>query len=221
MKKTILTVTLLTIGWVTFGASFQYIDVGTTTNSNTGDTLRDSLIKVNTNFWWLEGGNLSTNMALKADSGTNYGISFLRLGETVLQTTRIAPTWLTNSAEVSGTNWMLSIPTNGLGSTPRLLTAPATNQLSWTYATNQAGVTGTNYVFTWPTNGSVGLYKAVVEPDFPGVIRLTDLLKLFPRTVTNSTDTTWGNGSGLVCVDSNYVYISVWTNLWKRVALSW
>ncbi|MGA2178772.1 MAG: hypothetical protein ABSH15_04235 [Verrucomicrobiota bacterium] len=46
------------------------------------------------------------------------------------------------------------------------------------------------------------------------------VLALLPRTVTNSTDTTFGLGSGVVCIDTNYVYVSVATNRWKRAALS-
>jgi hypothetical protein len=43
-------------------------------------------------------------------------------------------------------------------------------------------------------------------------------LTLTPRTVTNSTDA--AAGPGMVCLDTNYVYVSVATNRWKRAALS-
>jgi len=46
------------------------------------------------------------------------------------------------------------------------------------------------------------------------------LLRVAPYTVTNATDTTWTNGAGLICIDTNYVYISVGTNQWKRAALA-
>jgi hypothetical protein len=43
-----------------------------------------------------------------------------------------------------------------------------------------------------------------------------------PFTVTNSTDSTFGYGAGLLRWDTNYLYISVGTNQWKRVGLnSW
>ena len=41
-----------------------------------------------------------------------------------------------------------------------------------------------------------------------------------PLTVTNSTDTTWGYGAGLFTWDTNHVFVSVGTNLWKRAAIS-
>ena len=50
-------------------------------------------------------------------------------------------------------------------------------------------------------------------------VTLNEVLQLTPRTITNSNDSTWGKGAGLVCVDSNYVYISVGTNAWKRATL--
>ena len=52
-------------------------------------------------------------------------------------------------------------------------------------------------------------------------VTLNELLELTPRTITNSTDTTWGKGAGLICVDANYIYISTGTNTWKRAALGW
>jgi hypothetical protein len=40
------------------------------------------------------------------------------------------------------------------------------------------------------------------------------------RTIVNSTDSTFGMGAGMMCWDSNYVYVSVGSNLWKRAAIS-
>ena len=45
-------------------------------------------------------------------------------------------------------------------------------------------------------------------------------LTLTPYTVTNSTDWSFGFGPGVICVDSNYIYVSVGANRWKRSALS-
>lgn len=39
-------------------------------------------------------------------------------------------------------------------------------------------------------------------------------------TVTNSTDSSFGYGAGLMVLDTNYVYVTVGTNLWKRATLS-
>jgi hypothetical protein len=42
----------------------------------------------------------------------------------------------------------------------------------------------------------------------------------FQRTITNAGDSTFGVGAGVVCLDTNYLYVSVATNAWKRAALS-
>jgi len=52
-------------------------------------------------------------------------------------------------------------------------------------------------------------------------VTLNEVLQLTPRTITNSNDSTWGKGAGLICVDANYIYISTGTNTWKRAALGW
>jgi len=48
---------------------------------------------------------------------------------------------------------------------------------------------------------------------------LNGVLELTPRTIAATNSTTWGRGAGLVCVDGDYVYISVGTNAWKRATL--
>ena len=50
-------------------------------------------------------------------------------------------------------------------------------------------------------------------------VTLNEVLQLTPRTITNSNDSTWGKGAGLICVDANYIYISTGTNTWKRATL--
>ena len=80
---------------------------------------------------------------------------------------------------------------------------------------------GTNWVFSFVTPYVDSAFVAAVVPSAnPGVFSMAAVLQLTPRTVTNASDSTWGNGSGLVCCDSNYVYVSVGSNVWKRVALS-
>jgi hypothetical protein len=61
---------------------------------------------------------------------------------------------------------------------------------------------------------------ALVPSGNPGKLTVYDVLNLPPRTITNANSTTWGYGSGLVCVDSNYVYVAVGTNSWKRVGIA-
>ena len=45
-------------------------------------------------------------------------------------------------------------------------------------------------------------------------------IQLRTFTVTNSTDPTFGRGAGIVTADTNYLYLSIGTNLWKRVAVT-
>jgi len=54
----------------------------------------------------------------------------------------------------------------------------------------------------------------------PPVISLSGLLSLPSRTIPSNTASTFASPPPLVCADSNYLYISVGTNLWKRAALS-
>lgn len=53
-----------------------------------------------------------------------------------------------------------------------------------------------------------------------GLLATTNVLSLAPLSVSSATNTTWGRGAGLLCVDTNYVYVSVGTNVWKRVGLT-
>lgn len=67
----------------------------------------------------------------------------------------------------------------------------------------------------------VGFFKIVLDNAIPPVGTLNGVLEMTPRTITNSNDSTWGKGAGLICVDANYIYVSTGTNTWKRVALGW
>ena len=69
------------------------------------------------------------------------------------------------------------------------------------------GFSAANNNFLWTSNRTVAL-------------ALSNIISLAPTTVANATNTTWSQGAGLVCVDTNYVYVSVGTNRWKRVAVS-
>lgn len=97
--------------------------------------------------------------------------------------------------------------------------------LNWELSDSVPVLTGNTWVFTVPFPWMDSAFCAATLPSAnPGVIALNTILQLTPRTVTNSTDTTWGYGGGLVVPDVgyNYLQISVGTNLWKRAALtSW
>lgn len=89
--------------------------------------------------------------------------------------------------------------------------------------------TSTNYLMA--TNSGIVTFTVTIDPAiaalffrivYPGtpVVTIPGLLALQPRTVTNSTDSTFGLGAGMVLIDTNYVYVSAATNRWKRAALS-
>jgi len=80
-----------------------------------------------------------------------------------------------------------------------------------------------NGITVWDTNSVIQFvlsrkYLASVSP----MSAVKGFVLPASYTVTNSTDTTFGYGAGLMIFDTNYVYVSVGTNLWKRAALaSW
>jgi len=42
---------------------------------------------------------------------------------------------------------------------------------------------------------------------------------LVPVTIATSTNSTFGRGAGLITGDTNYIYISVGTNAWRRISV--
>lgn len=82
------------------------------------------------------------------------------------------------------------------------LGSKATNQPYW------ATSPGTNQVVGWQA------WQAV-ETNF---VALTNVWA--GHSVTNATNTTWGYGGGLLRWDTNYLYVSIGTNAWKRVAIT-
>lgn len=93
---------------------------------------------------------------------------------------------------------------------------PVTNSMVAFSVTNLPSDASAAVTSTGVTNGVAYFTLSLPGTGFDtnGMFRLT------PFTVTNSTDSTFGHGAGILCADSNYIYISVATNLWKRAALS-
>lgn len=89
------------------------------------------------------------------------------------------------------------------------------NPLPDTYSTNY----GFQLSFTMPQLDQ-GYVRVGFASSDPAVMMFNGLGIVGSRTITNATGTTWGRGAGLFCADSNYVYISVGSNAWKRAALS-
>jgi hypothetical protein len=90
-----------------------------------------------------------------------------------------------------------------------------------TYTNSYPTASGTNYTISFPLpNQTKAFIRVAKATTGVSVANLSALLATSPRTITNATDTTWGKGSGLLTWDTNYVYISVGSNSWKRAALS-
>jgi hypothetical protein len=128
---------------------------------------------------------------------------------------------LTATVDGTGTNVVVSLPTNGVSAGVRLMISHYITPLNWQITSIQPVLSGGAWVFTmpfpWPDSGFM---ISCLPSANPGVMSLSTMLALPPRTIASATATTWGYGPGLVCVDSNYVYVAVATNGWKRAALS-
>ena len=111
-------------------------------------------------------------------------------------------------------NVMIFIPFVGTNSTRTNLPA------WWDDGTNRTGVSpwqfaqAVNENFTRHSNLLAGVSGHLVNSP------TNSLAKWEPLTIPDATNTTWGYGGGLMCMDSNYVYVSVGTNAWKRTPLS-
>jgi hypothetical protein len=162
---------------------------------------------------------------VSGNQGTALHMDFLGQDAfTISYTAYTQPTNLvTASIDGTGTNVLVSLPTNGVSSSARLLLSHYLTPLNWQLCSSPPVLSGGAWVFTipfpWPDSGF--MISSIPSPN-PGVMTLSTLLQMTPRTITNSTDTTWGYGAGLVVADTNYVNFSVGTNRWKRAALtSW
>jgi hypothetical protein len=118
-----------------------------------------------------------------------------------------------------------------------LTLASMTNGCTLQYSTNLAQVAGwmtfTNYTsttnagvvtFTIPMNRSLPLmlFRAIASatsiPSFLVPLGVPEIA-FATNTITHSTNSTYGYGAGLMTCDTNYVYVSVGTNAWCRLAI--
>ena len=157
-------------------------------------------------------------------ASSNNALTAVFLGAQSWAVTYPTPLAVTNtiSATVANrTNATVKVATNGLATAPVLQISHYLKPPNWTYLSATPTNSGTNWVFSFviPYTDSAFVAPVIQSPN-PGVFRMATVLQLTPRTVTNASDSTWGNGSGMVCCDSNYVYVSVGSNVWKRSALS-
>jgi hypothetical protein len=130
---------------------------------------------------------------------------------------------LTASVDATGTNIVVTLPTNGVASAVRLMFTHQIVPLIWNLSTSVPVVTNGLYMFTtpfpWPDSS---FCVATIPSPNPGVMLLSTVLQLPPLTIPTATFTTWGHGAGLVVpsADGNYLQISVGTNAWRRASLS-
>ncbi len=125
----------------------------------------------------------------------------------------------------TNTTVYISVWTNGVTSEPKpqwtaSLTAQKWQLLS-SYTNSYPTAVGTNYTISFtrpnPTNAFIRAGFASANPNF---VNLSAMLNTTPRTISNATDSTWGKGAGILTWDTNYLYLSVGTNAWKRVAVA-
>lgn len=122
---------------------------------------------------------------------------------------------------VSRTNVQVSVPTNGLATAPSLQFTHTLGPANWGWISATNWVSGTNFLlqFTMPFPDA-GFVRPAIPSSLPGVVVLGSVLQCAPWTVSASTNSTFGQGAGLIRWDANYLYVSTGTNQWKRAALS-
>lgn len=185
-----------------------------------------------TTYWWQAQTNVYLNShtlyfsgawAMDAGSTTNNDVlNVTHFGAPVMEFIQPPSVNVSNaSIALAGSDYQLTIPTNGLPAEPRLVYSHFVDNPAWAWLNSTPVVSDTNYVFTFaPPYPDMSFFMALTVGAAPSAVSVSSLFKLSPRTITNATDTTFGYGPGMVCVDSNHIYISVGTNLWKRVPIA-
>jgi hypothetical protein len=79
---------------------------------------------------------------------------------------------------------------------------------------------GTNWISI--TNRTASLPALLAFTNGPGVVSNLDVHSwVWPLPIpTSANSTTWGRGAGMMRFDSNFLYIAVGINSWRRVALT-
>lgn len=122
----------------------------------------------------------------------------------------------------TGTNLLLTMNSNTLAGGYQILSGTnlltAANWGTWTNytATNVAGVV----TLTIPLNLSQPMQFFSAQTGNQSALVLNVPLVLGVASITNSSSSTFGYGAGLLQCDTNYLYVSVATNRWKRAALT-
>jgi len=135
----------------------------------------------------------------------------------------------TNFMSTDGSTWLPFARTN-------LATLYSfTNYLTNVFGTNTVIYTNTYTNFTYTgvylaslgstATGSVAVYS-LSSPQLNGKLNQFkaqsfefEKMQIVPASITNSSSSTYGFGAGLIGVDTNYLYISVGFNSWRRIAI--
>ncbi|MDE2105636.1 MAG: hypothetical protein KGL39_50885 [Patescibacteria group bacterium] len=158
----------------------------------------------NTHYAYVPSGQPDLDLVLPPPA-TSYAVSFRNVSTNwVLGETNVLAGYQLQVSTNLGLRFGWTILATNLYSVSTNLFA-ATN--IWTFTIPKANVPASYAFFRI-------VYYGHTSALFGGLPVLT------PLTITNATDSTFGWGAGVICVDSNYVYVSVGTNLWKRSALS-
>jgi hypothetical protein len=122
------------------------------------------------------------------------------------------------------TNFLLTIAQTNLStgwflqqSTNLSLTAGFTLWTNYTAVTNSGLVT-----LTIPNTAPVAFFRVVNSISFASSFFVplgVPEIAYVTNTITHSTNSTYGYGAGLMDCDTNYIYVSVGTNAWRRLAI--
>ena len=145
----------------------------------------------------------------------------------------INSTNLSIAIDATGTNYVLSMATNNfvpgwhVQMSPDLtLVNGFTNWTAYTVATNAGIVSFTIPAYLLPANYAffriVSLTASAVVSDWPlqtPFVFFGTNVNFATNTVSHSTNSTLGFGAGLMTCDTNYFYVSVGTNIWRRISI--
>lgn len=152
--------------------------------------------------------------------------TFSQNGVVVWQTTSTQP-MLPVAYARSGTNILISTPQTNLVAGWQLT-------VSTNLAIQYSFVTTTNYLLS--TNSGIVTFTIRIDPTVPiylfklvgsGINSSTAFYVpvqmpeayFVTNTITASTNSTFGYGAGLMTCDTNYVYVSIGTNNWRRITI--
>ena len=137
------------------------------------------------------------------------------------------------SIAISGTNYVLNIATTNFVAGWHVQMSPDltlingfTNWTAYTVATNAGIVSFTIPAYLLPPTFAffriVSFTTPAVISDWPiqtPYVFFGTNVNYTTNTVSHSTNSTFGFGAGLMTCDTNYFYVSVGTNAWRRISI--